>query len=395
MYRSLATLSFAAAVFGQQVGTQTAEKHPALPIQSCTAAGCKKESTAAVLDANWRWTHVTSGYANCYDGQKWNATACPDAKTCAANCAVDGADYAKTYGITTPSDGALKLQFITKNDNGANVGSRVYLMADGDDSKYRMFNLLNREFTFDVDVSNLPCGLNGAVYFSEMMADGGLSTYSGNKAGAKYGTGYCDSQCPRDLKFINGEANVDGWSGSSSDTNSGAGKYGSCCAEMDIWEANLDAAAYTPHPCKVSKQTRCESEVDCGVGDNRHAGMCDPDGCDFNAFRMGDTGFYGTGKTVDTAKPFTIVTQFVTDDGTDTGTLARINRFYVQGGKVIPNSASAVDGIDPVNYISDNFCKQQKATFGDDNYFATVGGLAGMGKSLQNMVLVLSVWDDQ
>lgn len=67
-----------------------------------------------------------------------------------------------------------------------------------------MFNLLNKEFTFDVDVSNLPCGLNGAVYFSEMDEDGGLSRFTGNKAGAKYGTGYCDSQCPQDIKFING-----------------------------------------------------------------------------------------------------------------------------------------------------------------------------------------------
>lgn len=49
------------------------------------------------------------------------------------------------------------------------------------------------------------CGLNGALYFVSMDADGGLSKYSGNEAGAKYGTGYCDSQCPRDLKFINGE----------------------------------------------------------------------------------------------------------------------------------------------------------------------------------------------
>jgi cellulose 1,4-beta-cellobiosidase len=54
---------------------------------------------------------------------------------------------------------------------------------------------------------------------------------------------------------------------------------------------------------------------------------------------MGDMEFYGTGKTVDTSKPFTIVTQFVTADGTDTGALSAINRFYVQGGKVIPNSA--------------------------------------------------------
>lgn len=74
-----------------------------------------------------------------------------------------------------------------------------------DDSTYQMFNLTNSEFTFDVDVSQLPCGLNGALYFSAMDADGGLAKYDGNKAGAKYGTGYCDSQCPRDLKFINGQ----------------------------------------------------------------------------------------------------------------------------------------------------------------------------------------------
>ena len=74
-----------------------------------------------------------------------------------------------------------------------------------DDSKYEMFQLLNQEFTLDVDVSNLPCGLNGAVYFVEMDADGGMAKYPTNKAGAKYGTGYCDAQCPHDLKFINGE----------------------------------------------------------------------------------------------------------------------------------------------------------------------------------------------
>lgn len=34
--------------------------------------------------------------------------------------------------------------------------------------------------------------------------DGGMSEYENNKAGAKYGTGYCDAQCPQDIKFING-----------------------------------------------------------------------------------------------------------------------------------------------------------------------------------------------
>lgn len=188
---------------------------------------------------------------------------------------------------------------------------------------------------------------------------------------------------------------MEGWSGADSDPNSGAGGFGSCCAEMDIWEANLDATAYTPHPCKVNEQTRCESEADCGAGDSRYGGMCDKDGCDFNSYRMGVEDFYGTGMTVDTTKPFTIVTQFVTDDGTDAGNLKQINRFYVQGGKVIPNSEVTVEGIDPVNHISEDFCDQQKTTFGDNNYFKAVGGLSGMGKSLTKMVLVLSVWDDQ
>ena len=71
-----------------------------------------------------------------------------------------------------------------------------------------MLQLLGQEFTFDVDVSNLPCGLNGALYFSEMDADGGMAKYPTNKAGAKYGTGYCDSQCPQDIKFINGEVRI-------------------------------------------------------------------------------------------------------------------------------------------------------------------------------------------
>ena len=58
----------------------------------------------------------------------------------------------------------------------------------------------------------MPCGLNGAVYFVEMDADGGSAQAAekggANAAGAKYGTGYCDAQCPHDLKFMEGKANV-------------------------------------------------------------------------------------------------------------------------------------------------------------------------------------------
>lgn len=199
---ALLVFSFLAVAYGQQAGTETAEVHPPLTWETCTASGCTTNQGTIVLDSNWRWLHDVGGYTNCYTGNTWNTEYCPDAVTCAANCALDGAEYEQTYGITT-SGNALTLDFVTTGSQ-TNVGSRVYLMAS-DDTNYEIFTLLNKEFSFDVDVSNLPCGLNGALYFSEMMADGGLSEYSGNKAGAKYGTGYCDSQCPQDLKFINGE----------------------------------------------------------------------------------------------------------------------------------------------------------------------------------------------
>jgi len=387
---TLLFFSFVAAVYGQQVGTQMAETHPKMSWETCTSSGCTAASNGAVvLDANWRWLHTTTGFTNCYTGNTFNTTLCPDATTCAKNCALDGADYSGTYGIST-SGNALTLKFVTQS-SGKNIGSRVYLMAS--DTTYEVFKLLNKEFTFDVDVSNLPCGLNGALYFSEMDADGGLSKYPTNAAGAKYGTGYCDSQCPRDLKFINGEANVQGWAGSASDPNAGTGSAGSCCNEMDVWEANSISAAFTPHPCTVSGQTRCTGE-DCAVA-SRYDGLCDPDGCDFNSFRMGDTSFFGKGLTVDTSSKITVVTQFLTNNNSTTGQLSEIRRLYVQNGKVIQNSKTAIAGMQAFDSVTDDFCAAQKTTFGDTNNFATKGGLSAMGKAMSNgMVLVMSIWDD-
>ncbi|KIO25538.1 carbohydrate-binding module family 1 protein, partial [Tulasnella calospora MUT 4182] len=138
---------------------------------------------------------------------------------------------------------------------------------------------------------------------------------------------------------------------------------------------------------------RCTG-ADCG-NPSRYSGVCDPDGCDFNSYRQGDTGFYGPGKTVDTTKKFTIVTQFITDNGTATGKLTEIRRLYVQNGVVIQNSVNKIAGIPAVNSITDAYCDAQKTTFGDQKQFQAKGGLVGMGQSLaRGGVLVLSVWDD-
>ncbi|TVY22678.1 putative 1,4-beta-D-glucan cellobiohydrolase [Lachnellula hyalina] len=392
MYRSftLATSLVAAVARGQQVGTLQTETHPALTWSKCTSASsCTTQSGKVVIDSNWRWVHdATAGsYTNCYTGNTWDATLCPDDVTCAANCALEGADYASTYGATT-SGNALSLTFVTKGSSSTNIGSRLYLMDT--DTSYQQFDLLNNEFTFDVDVSNLPCGLNGALYFVSMDADGGLAKYSTNKAGAKYGVGYCDSQCPRDLKFINGEGNVDGWKASSNDANAGVGGHGSCCAEMDVWEANSISAALTPHSCSTVSQTMCDGDA-CGgtYSSTRYAGICDPDGCDFNSYRQGNTTFYGKGLTVDTSKVFTVVTQFVGSP------LTEIKRFYVQDGVVIPNSYSTIAGTTDYNSITTAYCDAQKAAFGDNYSFKTQGGMASMSSAMSaGMTLVMSVWDD-
>jgi cellulose 1,4-beta-cellobiosidase len=227
-----------------------------------------------------------------------------------------------------------------------------------------------------------------------MEADGGMSKYSGNKAGAKYGTGYCDAQCPHDLKWIDGEANVLDWSPDSNDPNSGKGRYGTCCDEMDVWEANSQGTAYTPHVCTITGQYKCNG-TECGDGANRYSGVCDKDGCDFNAYRMGDKAFFGTGMAVDSSKPFTVVTQFHTTDGTANGDLGEIRRLWVQNGKVIQNAKSNIPGLKPYDSVSDAFCTDVKQVFGDRNDFETKGGLKTMGRSMDTgMVLVMSLWDD-
>ncbi|KAG3103316.1 putative 1,4-beta-D-glucan cellobiohydrolase B [Phytophthora cactorum] len=364
-----ATASLAATItLAQQAGFNTAETHPSLTTQSCTSSGCMNEDTSIVLDANWRWLYKEGTSTNCYTGNEWDTDICSDPETCASNCALDGADYTGTYGITADTD-SLTLKLVTKGSYSTNIGSRVYVM-ESDDS-YKAYKLLNQEFTFDVDVSNLDCGLNGALYFVDMDTDGGMSRFSGNAAGAKYGTGYCDAQCPQDLKFISGEANILNWTASATDSNSGTGDAG---------------GSY-----------RCESATECGSGDNRYDGVCDKDGCDFNPYRMGNQTFFGPGSdfAIDTTKSFTVVTRFITDDGTATGTLSEITRFYVQDGVSYEMPYATWSGIEDMNSLTESQCSAAKTEFGDEDDHKAKGGLEQLGIAMKRgMVMTMSLWTD-
>ncbi len=231
-------------VNAQQAGHAKTEFHAPMYLGECTKnSGCQTNAKKVVMDANWRWTHTVDGYQNCYTGSSWDKTICPDNDTCARECALDGIDQndlLNTYGVTADGN-SLNLKLVSYGAGGKNVGSRMFMMES--DTEYYLFKLKNKEFSFDVDVSNLPCGINGALYFVEMTANGDLGK-GNNNAGAKYGTGYCDAQCPQDVKWIGGTANSQDW-----DSLKGKGPLGSCCAEMDIWEANSMDEAYTLHPC--------------------------------------------------------------------------------------------------------------------------------------------------
>jgi cellulase len=122
-------------------------------------------------------------------------------------------------------------------------------------------------------------------------------------------------------------------------------RKGYCCNEMDILEANSQANAFTPHPCRN--------------------GGCDKGGCGYNPYASGQRNFWGPGKTVDTGRPFTVVTQFVASGGT----LTRIDRKYIQNGRTI-NSPGNISN-----------CGS--------------GGMQAMGDALKRgMVLAMSIWND-
>ena len=166
---------------------------------------------------------------------------------------------------------------------------------------------------------------------------------------------------------------------------------------MDIWEANSISSAFTAHPCSVDGLTVCNG-TSCGGTDSptdRYGSVCDPDGCDFNAYRVGQTSFYGPGMTVDTSSPFTVVTQFITSDGTSSGTLSEIRRLYVQNGVVIQNAVSSVSGLTGYDSLTPAYCTAELSLFNETTDFSTKGGFSAMSTAMNTgMVLVLSLWDD-
>ncbi|TLD18609.1 hypothetical protein PspLS_10125 [Pyricularia sp. CBS 133598] len=358
---SLALLGLAGAQ--KPVGTETHEK---LTTFRCTVAGgCVEKTNYVVLDSitGHRIFQPAAETLDCgARGAAPNVTACPTKEACAENCAIEGRPDYSVEGVTTDGT-SIRLQIL---HDGKKVAPRVYLLDEAEE-KYEMLKLTGNEFSFDVAMDKLPCGMNSALYLSEMEENGGKSAL--NPGGAPWGTGYCDAQCYV-TPFINGEGNIKG--------------NGACCAEMDIWEANSRATHIAPHPCSKPGLYLCEGD-ECGS-----TGVCDKAGCAWNPNRIGQPHYYGNNDTfkVDTLKPMTVVTQFPTDAA---GKLSAIRRLYVQDGIVIKAETVHKAGLPEVDALDDPFCD----AFGAKRYMA-LGATGGMGDALtRGMVLVMSIWWDE
>ncbi|KAJ0163257.1 Endoglucanase type C [Colletotrichum tanaceti] len=361
-----ATLLLASLVSGQAPGNST-DNHPKIDTFRCTVKdGCQKRTNYIVVDSSQHAIKTPSG-VSCFTGNSPpNATACTTPEECAKNCRIEGIpDYAAN-GVTT-SGGDLRLTMF--NDAGAEVTPRVYLLEENK-QRYEMIHLTGAEFTFDVDMVKLPCGLNAALYLSEMQPDGGRNTSALNKLGPAWGSGYCDAQCFK-TSFINGVANFE--------------EKGSCCNELDIWEANSRATHIAPHPCSRPGLYECTGE-EC-----ERAGVCDKSGCAWNPNRVNATDYYGRGADfeVDTTRKFTVVTQF--SAGAGDGKLRELRRMYVQDGRVIRNNVVNIEGPPRIDFMNDEYCEATGATD-----FARLGGMEGMGDAMtRGMVLAMSLWWDK
>ncbi|KAK3700403.1 hypothetical protein LTR37_016014 [Vermiconidia calcicola] len=350
----LSALTLSSLVYSQQVGKKP-EVHPKLTTQTCSKKdGCTTHETSVVLDALAHpIKNIHTGKSCLTSDGSLKKKICSTAESCAANCALEGVDYAD-HGVYTQGDRMAMRMYLREDGKLESVSPRVYLL-DENKEEYSMLKLLGQEVSFDTDVSNLPCATGGR---SEL-----------NPAGATYGTGYCDAQCFNTSAFINGVANVD--------------TLGACCNEMDLWGANAVATQYAPHTCNKPGLYPCKG-AECGED-----GVCDKPGCGFNPYQLGRPNYYGYDNKVDTTKPFTVVTQFHTDDGTTVGTLDEIRRMYVQDGEVIHNAVvkfhkSTIDSLTPA------FCKSQASEF------QKRGGLPTMGEPLgRGMVMAFSVWADE
>jgi len=176
----------------------------------------------------------------------------------------------------------------TKLDNGFQLhgGGGVSLATNGGDIgsdpfMYWQVELADHYFSYTVDVSNVGCKCNAAMYFINMPG-----YENGQPYPADWGVYYCDAN------FVNGN-----W-----------------CPEYDTFEGNAETMGVAIHTCDYVPPNEYPS--------------CDRSGCGTNACE-GIGGQYGRGRTIDTNRPYKLSHASIMDGDF----LSTSNQHFEQDGK--------------------------------------------------------------
>jgi hypothetical protein len=274
------------------------EEHPKFTWQRCTSTSCTRVQGYLVADVSFR------------------------------SSAQSPLLYEDELGVHT--DGTSVSQRLVTDYNGRrSIGSRLYLL-DSTEKSYQLFDVNNKEIAYDVDLSQIACGVDAALYLTQMSG-----------GDAPFGGGYCDASFPG----------------------------GMGCPSFDLQHANARAMTFRARPC--------------GHLGPSTDGFCASPGCGYNAYRLGLGDYWG--KTINARSKITVVTQFVA-----AGTaLTEIRRIYIQGGRVFRNPAVKV-GTREYSALSDEFCRATADDWGGKTWMS----LARMGESFgHGHVLVFALAD--
>jgi len=189
---------------------------------------------------------------------------------------------------------------VLKHNSGYSI---MKTCEDWNPDHFTLFQLLGKTLSFNVDLSQVGCACNIALY----LIHGPARDWSGNPS---------LGSCPKTPYYC--------------DANRVCGQW---CPEVDVMEANSHVFQATPHRCDEPSATG-------------HYSNCDRKGCQQSTRSLGENA-YGPGPqfTIDTRRPFTVQTTF---NGTMHSTVPRFTglttRLQQAGNELIMHHSGCSKG---------------------------------------------------
>ena len=176
----------------------------------------------------------------------------------------------ESRGLVRIDDGDRKTLTLTHgvygNASETSQGTRIWASKSGrmESNSYAYFDLLNKTLSYSIDMSNVPCSCNAALFWVTMP---GYSK-NGHPAPSRKGNYYCDANKV----------------------------WGTWCWEFDSIEGNSHVMKVTPHTCNAPP--------------GGYIGSCDRSGPFLKGFSPKDSLCPSSSCTVDTRRPFTHTQKF-------------------------------------------------------------------------------------